>query len=367
MNILCSKESLLSGIQTVQRAVPSKSTLPILTGILLAAEGNNLKLRATDLEMGIECNVMVQVLAEGTVCLPARTLSELVRRLPDGDLELVTKPETRSVLIKYGRSEVTINGFEPEEFPVLPKVDGEPDYRLHQGILKNMIRRVVIAASQDETRPLFTGVLISAGEREIRMVATDTHRLAFCREPLEDERQAFQVIVPSKSLNELGRLLSDDEELVGMTINDSQVIFQTTNMIMFTRRLMGQFPNYRHVIPSGFKTRIKVPTKYFTGAIERAALFYKDGPSVIRLEARENNLELSSNTPEIGNLNEQLEVAIEGEDIQIAFNSKYILDALRIIETETTVMEFNGPLTAGVIRPDEDDDFLYLALPIRTV
>ncbi|MDA8234326.1 MAG: DNA polymerase III subunit beta [Clostridia bacterium] len=367
MKIVCSKDNLVNGVQIVQRAVSSKNTLPILSGILIKTEGDTLKLTATDLEIGIECRIPVTVIEEGSVVLPARYLGDIVRRLPDTKIEIITNQENFSTAIKYGKSEFTIHGLAAEDFPLLPDIQGQQSFSIKADLFINMIKQVVFATSVNSNRPIFTGALLTVENDDLIMVATDTHRVAFCRSLTNGVNSQLNVIIPGKSLNEISRIMNNDDDEIKMTITDNQILFEGEGICLISRLIEGQFPNYQQVLPQGYKSKVKINTRELIEAAERAALLARDGSSVIKLEIKADKLMISSNTPDIGRAYEEINVNLVGEDIQIAFNSKYLLDALKVIDTEEIYLELNGPLSPGVLKPVNNDNYIYLILPIRTV
>ncbi|MHB8172161.1 MAG: DNA polymerase III subunit beta, partial [Thermincolia bacterium] len=351
----------------VQRAVSSKNTLPILSGILINTEGNCLKLTATDLEIGIECRIPVTVIEEGSVVLPSRFLGDIVRRLPDTKIEITTNRDNYSTSIKYGQSEFTIHGIAADDFPLLPDIQGQETFSIKADIFKNMVKQVVFATSANNNRPVFTGALLTVEKDDLIMVATDTHRLAFKRSFINGGVPQLNVIIPGKTLNEISRIITDDDTEIKMTITSNQILFEGEGICFISRLIEGQFPNYQQVIPQEYKTKVKINTKELMEATERAALLARDGSSVVKLEIKKDKLILSSNTPDIGRAYEEININLEGEEIQIAFNSKYLLDALKVVDIEEIQFKLNGPLSPGVVKPVENDNYIYLILPIRTV
>jgi len=368
MKIICSKDNLLNGVQVVQRAVSSKNPLTILSGILITTEDNTLRLTATDLEIGIECSIPVTVLEPGSVVLPARYLGDIVRRLPDTKIEIITNHENYVTTLRYGQSEFTIHGLAPDDYPLLPDIQGQQSYTVKADLFINMIKQVAFATSTDNNRPIFTGALLTIDDSKLTMVATDTHRLAFRQALLNDGNgQHISVIIPGKTLNEISRIMVSDDSEIKMTVTDNQILFTADGVCLISRLVEGQFPNYQQVIPQGYKSRVRVNVRDLAGATERAALLARDGSSVIKFIVKPDYLIINSNTPDIGHAHEEINISLEGEELQIAFNSKYLLDVLKVIEAEEICIELNGPLSPGVIKNVETDNYIYLILPIRTI
>lgn len=369
MKISATKDNLSYGVQVVQRAVSSKNPMPILSGILVKTVNGQLVFTATDLEMGIECSVPVAVQEDGGVVLPARYFGEIVRKLPDVKISLDVNKENSNTLIRYGQSEFNLLGLSPEDFPILPAIDSDSTLVIKQDIFKNMIKQVGFATAADDNRPIFTGILMEIENDDIRLVATDTHRLAFRSGKTESGSIQLEksVIIPGKTLNELNKIMNGDSEELKIAFGENQLVFEMPGIRLVSRLIEGQFPNYKQVIPQGCKTKIKIKTRELLDAAERASLLAKEGANVIRLNVSEGNMVISSNSPEIGKIEEQLAVEMEGEETQIAFNSKYLIDVLKVIDAEEILLELTGSLSPGIIKPVEGDYYIYLILPIRIV
>lgn len=366
MKFVSDKEKLFYAVQVVQRAVSIKNPLPILSGIKLETEEDNrILFTATDLDIGIRCTVPVEIIEPGTAVLPSKVITELIRRLPDVPIFINSDPLTGSVTVKYGQSEASINGFPADEFPEVPLPLSDATFIMPVDILKEVIRQVVFAAANDENRPVFTGVLFEINGNEMQVVATDTHRLAWRKVSLENcENLAINLIIPGKTLNELSKIIVGPDKVVNITVTENQVLFNTEDICLISRLIGGQFPNYRQVIPQEHITRIRLKTKDLAEATERASLLTKEGSSIIKLSLNENVLVISVNT-EAGRVREELSVYQEGEPLQFAFNARYLSDVLKVVGSEEIIMEFNGPLSPGIIRPAGSQEFLSLLLPVR--
>lgn len=365
MKITATKENLLFGVSAVQKAVNTKNTLPILTCIKLDAREKDLIFTATDLEVGIQCKMPVEIIEEGSVVVPARYFSEIVRKLPDSQitLELVRDNE---LVIRYENSELNLKTMPPEEFPKLPVVDGEFKLAMKCDKIKQMIKQIIFACSTEESRPLFTGVLCEIEDNEIRMISTDTHRLALKKEYIQNkQKKNCSFIVPAKIFSEIARLIQDDEEICQMNIAKNQAVFVIANIQIICRLFEGQFPNYQQVIPVEYTLKVKINTKAFQDAVERISLFsINNSSNKIYLKIEKNSLILSSQS-ELGQGYEQIAVMDEGEPVEIAFNYRYLLDVFRVIDDEELTIEFTGPLSPGIIRPLQGQNFIYLILPVR--
>lgn len=369
MKIICSKENLLYGVQTVQRAVSNKNPLPILSGIHLITDGNNLKFTATDLEIGIECIIPVTVIEEGSVVIPAKYIIEIARKLPDTKIEIIANNETNLTTIKYGNSEFNIVGGKGEDFPSLPTIESDFNYILSIDLFKNMIRQVVFATSMDDNRPIFTGVLLDIEEDNIVLVGTDTHRLAFRKGKINKEEinNQVSVVIPGRTLNEVSKLANNNDEKIVITITENQILFKLNDICIISRLIDGHYPNYKQVIPNDFNTKLRVKTKDLLEAVERASLLAKESSNIVKININENKLIINLNSPDVGRIHEEINIFNNGESNQIAFNSKYIIDVLKVIDAEEIYIEMKGSLSPGIITPVDNDNYLYLILPVRTV
>ncbi len=368
MKLYASRENLLHGVNIVQRAVATKNPLPILSGMLITAEDNTLKFTATDLEMGIECTVPVTVVEPGSVVVSARYFSEVVRRLPDIRIELEVNPNNHSTNIRYGQSEISIHGMSPEDFPILPQLDREKSVTINGSLFRNMIKQVAFAASSDNSRPIFTGVLLEINGEHLKLVATDTHRLAFRSGKIASSQNLdnLSVIIPGKTISEISKITGEDSQ-VQLTFTENQVLFEIDNICLISRLINGQFPNYNQVVPQGYKSRIRVKSKDFLESMERASLMTKEGSSVVKISIEELSMNITSNSPDIGRIYEQVQIYLEGEETSISFNSRYLLDVLKVADDEEVYLELTGSLSPGIVKPVGNENYLYLILPIRTL
>jgi DNA polymerase III subunit beta len=366
MKAFCSKDALLTGVNTVQRAVSSKNTLPVLHGILIKAENHSLIFEATDLEIGIRCIVPAQIEEEGVIVLPARIFSDIVRKLPDSTIELEQRNDV--VNIQYYESSIALKGYDPEEFPLLPDLYDAVTFNLPVSLFKTMIRQTVFACSSEENRPVFTGALLQIEGSNIRLIGTDTHRLAYRVAEIPNQNNfKFNGIIPAKTMSEIYRLLRDEDEILTIRFNQSQVVFQFGSVYLLSRLIEGQFPNYKQVIPQSCQTKVFLSAKQFQESVERASLLARDGnhTNIIRLKVDSERLWIDQ-ASEIGKISEQMEIKMEGTDVKIAFNAKFLLDVLKVIDSEEILFELSGPFSPGIIRPVDEPNYLYLILPVRT-
>lgn len=364
MKINSLKQHLESGTQTVVKAVSSKNTIPTLSGIYLKTEDDKLILKATDLEIGIENKIDVQTFEQGEVVIPAKYFTEIVKKLPEEKIEIQVQ-ENNLIRISSGKSLFQIHGFSAQDFPILPKpVAGNIDW-IDKELLKTMIRQTVFATASSENRPILTGVLYKREGEKLITVATDGHRLAYKTAEVAKDN-IFSAVIPAKSLQELNRLLSTcEEDTVGIIVENNQVFFDLGSIKMNSRLIEGQYPNYQGVIPQNWSVRIKTETKLFWEAVERCSLLGKDANNIIKLNLEGNKLKISSDSPEIGYVYEEIDVETEGDKIEIAFNSRYLLDGLKGIEDEEVMMEMNSSLSPAVLKPINYENYLYVIMPIR--
>ncbi|EHQ87241.1 DNA polymerase III subunit beta [Desulfosporosinus youngiae] len=366
MKIFCSKDALLSGVNAVQRAVSNKNPLPVLQGILIQAENQSLQFAATDLEIGIRCDVPAQVTEEGTMIVPAKLFTEVVRKLPDTTISLEERDQ--AITICYHQSKIVLNGYDPEEFPLLPDLIEPLSFSLPTMIFKNMIRQTIFSCAAEENRPVFNGILLQIENSTIRLVATDTHRLAYIiSEITNSEETKFSGIIPSKTLSEIYRLLRDEDEDLMISYSNNQVVFQFGSIYLVSRLIEGQFPNYKQVIPQTCETKVYLAVREFLDAVERASLLSRDKSSanIVRINVENNELRIDQTT-ELGKISEQISVEMEGKDVRIAFNAKFLIDALKVIDSERILFELSGPFSPGVMRPSDNPNYIYLVLPVRT-
>lgn len=361
MRIITNRNLLLESINIVQKAVPSKTTLPILEGILFVAKNGKLTLISTDLELGIETSINVDVLEQGSLVVSSRIIGEIVRKLPDADVEIEKKENL--IYIKSENSEFKVLGLSQEEFPQLPSIEKDRGISISNSMLKEMIRQTIFAVSTDEIRPILTGVLMEVRGKEVTMVALDGFRMAVKNiEILSDEN--IKAVIPGKTLTELGKILNDSEDTVNIFISKNQILFQTGETTIISRLLEGEFINYSQLIPEEYKIRIKLQTEKLLDACERAALFARDSNNTIRFEINDDIMNIRSNS-ESGDVHEELKVIKEGEDIEIAFNPRYFIEALKAINNDEITIEFTTNVSPSIIKPVNDSGFLYLILPVR--
>lgn len=369
MRFKTTRENLLAGITTVARAVAAKSPIPVLAGILIEAGEDGLTLTGTNLEIYISCRLTASEIVPGSIVLPARYLTEMARRLPEGPVSVVADLSSYSASIRYGRAEASLNGYAAEEFPRPPELTPKAEFNLSSEVLRDITRQVLYAVSQDELRPVFTGILLEAVDQELKAVATDTHRLAMAGVAIPGiDTHLTNVIIPGKALGELARLLSGaEDEKTAVVIADSYASFTNGPVQVLTRLIEGQFPDYKQVIPTSYRSRLGgVDPLTLMNTVERASTVADSEAPLVILELKSDELIVSSRS-QAGSFIEELPAALEGETLQVAFNADYMAEALRAFGPAPVSMEFNGPVGPSLIRPadEEKHDHLALVLPVR--
>ncbi|MGG0435222.1 DNA polymerase III subunit beta [Priestia megaterium] len=377
MKFIIQKDYLVQSVQDVMKAVSSRTTIPILTGIKIVATEEGVTLTGSDSDISIESFIpneeegkeIVDIQKPGSVVLPARFFSEIVKKLPKDIVELDVQSHFLTI-IRSGKAEFNLNGLDAEEYPHLPQIEENNMFRLPTDLLKNMIRQTVFAVSTSETRPILTGVNWKVDGKELTCIATDSHRLALRKATIETGNEAtYNVVIPGKSLSEFSKILDDSHELVDIVITENQVLFKTKHLLFFSRLLDGNYPDTSRLIPADSKTDVILNVKEFLQSIDRASLLAREGRNnVVKLSTLDEGIvEISSNSPEIGKVIEEVQSqSISGEELKISFSAKYMLDALKALEGTDIKINFTGAMRPFIIRTLEDDSMLQLILPVRT-
>lgn len=363
MKIKVDQKKLSKAINIVQKGISNKTTLPILSGILIEAIDNKLKLTGTDLELGIESSIDCEVIEKGSIVITSKIFGDMIRKLPDAPIEIEIQ-ENNTVNINCGNSKFKIIGQSSVEYPQLPKLLDEIAVDIPKDLLKVMIRQTVFATAQDETRPILTGALFEIKEGEAALVALDGYRLALKNININCPRDV-KVVIPSKTLNELSKILDDNESDVNVRFTSSHILFDLGSTVIISRLIEGQFLNYNDIIRSEYKSKVKVKTRDLQESIERASLLVKEGNNnLVKLDVTDENLVITSNS-EIGTIHEEIPIELEGNDIKIAFNCKYILDGIKVIDSEEVEMNFVSNISPCILKPIGDNSYTYLILPVR--
>jgi DNA polymerase-3 subunit beta len=376
MEFLCEKDILMGGVSVVERIVSSKSTLPIIGNVLVEAKKGGIKVSANNLELGIEIFLEANVVKEGSILIPAKTLAAMVSRLPKGNIDFKVS-EKGIIKVSYDQSHFSIHGLPTDEFPVLPKIKEERVITVGSGQFLGMIKKTIFAVSTSEDKYVLNGVLLEIGRSgvsgdnsNIRLVATDGYRLAKVGERVKDVPNVeAKIIIPSKALVELGKILSaaEEEEEISISIGKDQIAFSLKNTFLVSRLIQGQFPDYKQVIPRTTSTKLTVPTQALLDASERAAVIAGSSANVIKFELKADKLHILATAPEVGSVDETIDVEVKGADkTQVAFNVRLITDVLKVIDQPKLMVEISGPLSPGVFRPVDGLDYIYIVMPIRT-
>jgi DNA polymerase III subunit beta len=383
VKLTCKQQDLARGLSTVSHAVSTRSTLPILSNILLAAENGRLRLSATNLEIGITCWVPASIQEEGVTTSPARLLTDFVNTLPASDVTLALQPSGQSLKVSDLRSQATIRGMEPGEFPAIPTADGgEPPLILNAGELHAMIDEVAFAAANEDARPVFTGVLARVRDGRLTFASADSFRLAVRSTALEDAGGGIatavsDMLIPARTLTELGKVMPGEGVVqVVVTPNRNQVLFRIgDDLEMVSTLIAGQFPNYEAILPKGHSTRVTIDTEPFRQAAKQASIFARDSANIVRLKVdpgehdglKRGVVTLAATAEESGDTTATLDGTVDGPGMEIIFNVKYLTDVLGVINTPTVALELNTPQQPGVIKPgDEHSDYVYVIMPMHS-
>ncbi|MCX5750259.1 MAG: DNA polymerase III subunit beta [Candidatus Saganbacteria bacterium] len=376
MEFMCEKDILMSGVSVVERIVSSKSTLPIIGNVLVEAKKNGIKVSANNLELGIEMFLEAKVAKEGSILIPAKTLAAMVSKLPKGNIDFKVS-EKGMIKVSYSQSHFSIHGLPPDEFPTLPKIKEEKVVTIGCGIFLNMIKKTIFSVSTSEDKYVLNGVLLEVGRSgvsgdnsNVRLVATDGYRLAKIGEKIKDVPNVeVKIIIPSKALVELSKILAgaEEDEEINISIGKDQIAFSLQNTFLVSRLIQGQFPDYKQVIPRATATKLTIPTQLLLDSSERAAVIASSSANVVKFELKADKLHILATAPEVGSVDETIDVEVKGADkTQVAFNVRLITDVLKVIDQPNIMVEISGPLSPGVFRPVEGLDYIYIVMPIRT-
>ena len=374
MKVSCLQENLARGLSTVARAVAPRSTLPVLGNILVATEDGRLRLSATNLELGITCWIGGKVLEEGSTTVPARTFVDLVNTLPNDQVDMELTVRTQSLNVRSGAFNNDIKCIDAQEFPPLPPNDLNDGLTIKADDLREMIHQVAFAASSDDARPVLTGVLAEVTDGVLTLAAADGFRLSVRTIELEESNVApFKAIIPARALSELSRVLSDGEETVSMLLPEGrgQAIFRAKNVEVVSQLIEGTFPDYAGIIPTSHATRSIISTAAFRKGCKAAEIFAREAAHSARLrvtpgsELEPGTLEISATSAETGSNETIVEATIDGEPVEIAFNVRFLVEVLSVIDNPNVSLETSTPSSPGVIRPVGRDDFLHVVMPMH--
>lgn len=375
MKVTVLQENLARGLSIVSRAVSPRSTLPVLANILIASDEGRLRLAATNLELGITCWIPARIEQDGSTTVPARTFGDLVSALPAEQVQLELNPQTQTLHVQGGTSNNDIKCIDAQEFPPLPVPDLEGAVQLNVADFKEMIQEVAFAASSDEARPVLMGVLVSVDRDQITLAAADGFRLSVRKAVLSSPLpQPLTAIIPARALNELARVSSDGESPIQMVLpkGRGQVVFRVKDVEVVSQLIDGTFPDYQQIIPRSYKSRTLVSTASLLKACRQAEIFAREGSNVARLDIKSaqgdmqpSEVEISATSEETGKNETIVEATVDGSGMLIAFNVKYLREALEAIKTPNVALETSGPNAPGVVRPVGDENYIQVIMPMH--
>jgi len=365
MNIICSKQKLQEGISIVTKAITGKTTMPVLEGIYMEANKEGLTLIGSDMDVSIETKVEADVIKEGSIVIDSKIFSEIIRKLPNSDVKIEIA-ENDLIQITCEKSVFNLVFMNSSDYPALPNINEDLSVEVPQNLLKNMIKGTSFAIAQDEARPILQGILFEVKNKELNLVALDGYRLAV-RSELLDVDDNIEVVIPGKTLNEVSKILEDNNDIVKITFTNNHILFNINNTKIISRLLDGKFVNYISLLPQEYKLLVNVKKQDLQQGIERASLMAKDGNSnLIRLDVQEDTLVITSNS-QLGKVREEVSINLQGSEVQIAFNSRYLLDVLKNMEEEDVVIEMTSSVSPCVIKGKNSNNAKYLVLPVRLV
>ncbi len=374
MKVSCLQENLSKGLSIVGRAVSPRSTLPVLGNVLLATDAGRLKLSATNLEVGINCWIGAKVEEEGATTVPARTFVDLVNALPPERVHLELVVRTQTLNLHAGRSEANVKGIDAQEFPIVPVPEGEGGIPVEADVLRTAIEQVAFAAATDESRPILTGVLTKFEESRLTLAAADGFRLSVRTVPLpRPVPDPFSIIIPARALVELGRISGEQKEPIVITVTPArnQALFQLTDIVLVSQLIDGNFPDYRQIIPRDYTTHTVMDTAAFLKACKTALIFARDAAHIARVhikpasELAPGHVIVSATSAETGDDVSELDANIEGDEIEIAFNVRYLIDVLSVIGTPQVALDTTTSSSPGVLRPVGDVNFTHVIMPMH--
>lgn len=366
MKVICQTQKLSEACQIIQRSVSPKTSIPALEGILLKALGDELILTGYDMDLGINTSISARVNEPGSIIINAKTLCDILRYLPGESVVIEKQDERFKYMIRSGETEYTILGIDAADFPELPKIEDSYPIVVEQKKLREMIRQTIFAvAVNDSTKVVHTGIKFEITSGNIRLIALDGFRLAIRNEEIDYDGEEISFIVPSKTLSEIVKIMNDDEGTVSISVGKRHIIFEIGDYFIISRLLEGEFLNYKTAIPMNCSTTVRVSTKSMIECIERTSLIITDKIKIpIRCNFSENSIQVSSVTS-IGTAHDRIAAEIEGNGIEIGFNNKFLLDALKVSDVDEVKIELNGPTSPILILDPDSDKFLFLVLPVR--
>lgn len=365
MIFTCEKQEILEGISIVQKAITGKSTMPILEGVYIRTNelDSSLTLIGSDMDVSIQTTVNANIIEPGSIVIDAKIFGEIIRKLPNSTIKIETI-ENQVIRITCEKSVFDVVYMNTNEFPELPEINEDLKISVNQNILKNMIKGTSFAIAQDETRPILQGILFEVKNKNLNLVALDGYRLAIKSEFLDSDIE-IEVVIPGKTLNEVSKILEDVEDIVDITFTNNHILFNLEKTKIISRLLEGKFINYNSLLPQEHKLSVHVNRQELQNSIERASLMAKDGnTNLIKLDIQQDNLIISSNS-QLGKVREEISMKLQGDEIQIAFNSRYLLDVLKNMEEDEVVLKMTSGISPCVIEENNNENAKYLVLPVR--
>ena len=373
MKVSCLQENLAKGLSIVSRAVAARSTLPVLGNILIASDNARLRLSATNLELGITCWIGAKIEDEGATTVPAKTLVDLVNTLPQDKVEMSLVVRTQTLNLSCGRVQANIKGIDAQEFPLIPPANLDDALQLNVEDFREMINHVIFAAATDEARPILTGVLAKIEGGQVTLAAADGFRLSLRTAHLSTPNaEPIQAIIPARALAELGRVITAEEPVfMSLPPGRGQVIFHHDSVELVSQLIEGAFPDYNNVVPKNYTTRTVMSTAEFRKACKTSDIFAREAAHTARLkikpgsELTPGHVTISATAAETGDNVTELDATVDGGPVEIAFNVKYLVDVLNVLDTPNVALETSTSSSPGVIRPVGRDDFLYVIMPMH--
>lgn len=365
MKILCTQEKLNKGLLIVSRIVGSRTTLPVLSNLYLEAKDGELQLSATDLEIGVKTKVGAKIDDQGAITIPARLLSEFIAANNDESITLETKELT--LHLKSARYEANIKGIDPAEFPQIPEIAKDSLIELSAKDFIKAVSEVIIACAADDTRPVLAGVYFKFEKEVLYLVATDSYRLAEKKIEAPGLAVEKEFIVPARTMQEVLRIAGSDEtvEKISISASENQVSFIIGDTQIVSRLIEGVFPNYKQIIPSSFRSSANLELKELISAVKMSALFARQGANNIKIKFSSQGMVITSVADQIGDNISTVAAAVTGDEVEIAFNVKYVLDILQVLADKNILFEVNDKASPGVIRPEKAKDYVYIIMPLR--
>lgn len=373
MKVSILQENLSKGLSTISRAVSTRSTLPVLANVLVSTDNGRLKLSATNLEIVVTCWVNAKIEEEGAITVPSRTFNDLVNSLPQETVDLQLDAEKQTLHIESGRTEANLRGISAEEFPLVPDPDLEQGIQVRSGAFKQMINQVSFAAATDDTRPTLTGVSMQFSSGRLKMAATDAFRLSVRDAEIPDyDGDDIAIIVPARALSEVARAVSDDDEVLHITLpaGRNQIMFVLNNVVVVSQLIEGNFPDFSPIIPGKYTTKAVMDTASFLKACRTASIFAREASHTARVkfdpgDGMSGSAVISATSAEMGDNEAEVDAAVEGNAVEVAFNVKYLTDVLSVIDAPQVAIETTTAMEPGVVRPIGKTEFFHIIMPMH--